>query len=201
MYGPQMAILPGVIVLEHQKPIEGETLAEYAHRFSRLVDISRPFVLIGSSLGGMLAIEMARTIRPEKVILISSVKHRGELPGWMRSMKYLRLHKLLTGQMFVRFSNSNLKRLITKRDPEVARLLIEMHQSADPDFVSWAINAVVNWDGKETSATKVIHLHGTRDLLFPHTHVRDAILVKGGSHVMGLTHAQAVNKLLLEILS
>jgi hypothetical protein len=140
---------------------------------------------------------MAKVVNPDKVILISSVKHRGEMPVWIRAMKHLRLHKLLSGVNFIRFSNANVQRLITKRDTMVAKLLVDMHNSADPEFVGWAINAVVNWNGAKDYRDDIIHIHGTRDQLFPHKNIAQFIPVKGGSHVMGLTQAQDVNTALL----
>ena len=198
MYMPHLKVLPNAVILEHQKPLKGETLVQYAKRLSAQVDTSEPFILIGTSLGGIIAIEMARIIHPDKVILISSVKHRGEMPAWMRAMRHLKLHNLLSGQNFIRFSNANVKRLITKRDTKVARLLMDMHNSADPEFVQWAINEVVNWKGGEDYRKDVIHIHGTSDRLFPHVNIKDAVYIKGGSHVMGLTQSQDVNKALLK---
>jgi esterase/lipase len=198
MYTPQLKVLKNTVVLEHQKPKPGETLIQYAHRLTEKIDTSGPFTLIGTSLGGILAIEMSRIIRPDRVVIISSVKHRGEMPLWIRAMKYLRLHRLVTGEVFVWFSKSNLKRLVTKRDTDVTRLLVDMHRDADTDFVTWAINEVVNWQGKPDHRPDVIHLHGTRDILFPSYKIKQATFIKGGSHVMVLTQSQAVNKALLD---
>ena len=198
MYVPQLKVLPNAVVLEHQKPLKGETLVQYAKRLSAKVDTSEPFILIGTSLGGIIAIEMARIIHPDKVILISSVKHRGELPAWMRAMRHLKLHNLLSGNNYIRFSNANIQRLITKRDTNIARLLTDMHNSADPEFIGWAINEVVNWKGGEDYRKDVIHIHGTSDRLFPHVNIKDAVYIKGGSHVMGLTQSQDVNRALLK---
>lgn len=198
MYTPQLKVLRNAVVLEHQKPLQGETLAEYARRLSGKIDTSEPFILVGTSLGGMISMEITKVLNPDKVILISSVKHRGEMPRWIRAMKHLRLHKLLSGKNFIRFSNANVQRLITKRDNAVAKLLIDMHNSADPEFVGWAIDAVVNWNGTKDHRQDIIHIHGTRDQLFPHRNIEKFIAVKGGSHVMGLTQAHDVNKALLD---
>ncbi len=197
MYMPQMRVLSNAIVLEHQKPMVGESLVAYAGRLAAKIDTSEPFILVGTSLGGILAVEIARIVNPEKVILISSVKHRGEMPVWIRAMKHLKLHRLLSGPSFIKFSNANVNRLITKRDTTVAKLLVEMHNSADPEFVGWAIDQVVRWNGAKDYRKDIIHIHGTRDQLFPHKNIKNAIHITGGSHVMGLTQAHDVNKALL----
>jgi pimeloyl-ACP methyl ester carboxylesterase len=198
MYAPQLKVLPNAEVLEHMKPLKGETLIDYAKRLSAKVDTSHPFILVGTSLGGIIAIEMAKFIDPAKVILISSVKHRGELPAWMRAMRYLRLHRIVTGKVFVWFSSSTIKKLVTRRESSVTSLLIDMHRDANPDFVVWAINEVINWNGAKDYDLNTIHLHGTRDILFPHRNIENATFITGGSHVMVLTQSQDVNKALLK---
>ncbi|MBS1686605.1 MAG: alpha/beta hydrolase [Bacteroidetes bacterium] len=200
MYEPQTRILERYEVLEHQKPLPGENIKTYAQRLSARIDTSEPFILIGTSLGGILSMEIARILKPEKVILISSVKHRGELPLWIRIMKYLRLHKLLSGKRFIDFSKSNIRLLITKRDTRVAKLLLDMHEDADPHFVEWAINEVIHWDGSADHRPDVVHIHGTKDRLFPFSNVKNAIAITGGSHVMGCTQPADVNEAILKAL-
>jgi pimeloyl-ACP methyl ester carboxylesterase len=198
MYTPQLKVLKDAVILEHQKPLERETITEYSKRLSAKVDTSEPFIIVGTSLGGMIAIEMSKFIHPEKIILISSVKHRGELPAWMRAMKHLKMHHFLTGERLIRLSNSNVKPFISMRDTNVARLIVDMHNSADPEFVGWAINEVVNWDGGKDYRKDIIHIHGTKDRLFPHRNIKNAVHIPGGSHIMGLTQSHDVNKALLE---
>lgn len=195
MYGPMLKEYPGAVVLEHRLPLPGEDLSAYARRLAAEIDTSIPFALIGTSLGGMIAIEMANIVKPEITILISSVKHPGEMPFWLRSMKHLGLHRLLSGERFIRISNSNIRRLISKRDHSAARLIMEMHNSADRDFVYWGIDQVINWKGAATLPQALVHIHGKKDRLFPHQQIKDAVLVAGGSHVMVLTQAREVIKL------
>lgn len=200
MYEPQMRILERYEVLEHQKPLPGETLRAYAQRLAARINTAEPFILIGTSLGGILSMELSRIVQPDKVILISSVKHRGELPLWIRIMKYLKLHKLLSGKRFIDFSKSNIRMLITKRDTRVAQLLMAMHEDADPDFVEWAIHEVIYWDGSADHRPDVVHIHGTRDRLFPFSNIKNAIAISGGSHVMGCTQPADVNEAILKAL-
>jgi pimeloyl-ACP methyl ester carboxylesterase len=198
MYEPQLRVLPNCLVLEHQAPLPGETIREYAQRFAAHIDTSEPFILVGTSLGGMISIELSKILKPDKVILISSVKHRGELPAWMRAMKHLNLHKLISGRRFIKVSILGAQKLLMKRDTRIARLIIDMHTDADPAFIEWAMNAVINWEAPADHRDDVIHIHGTRDSLFPYKNARGAIAVKGGTHIMGLTQAHDVNRILLE---
>ena len=52
-------------------------------------------VLVGVSFGGMLVQEMAKLIAVRKLIIISSVKLRSELPRRMHFARLTKAHKLL----------------------------------------------------------------------------------------------------------
>ncbi len=54
-------------------PLCKESLSNYASRLANKIDRTEPFILIGLSMGGMMAVEIAKTLHPEKIILISSV--------------------------------------------------------------------------------------------------------------------------------
>ena len=201
MYEKQMKIMPEATVLEHLAPIKGEKLNEYALRFAALIDTSTPFILIGTSLGGIIAMELSRLIKPDKIILIASVKDRSELPLFMRSMRYLNLHKLISGNVFKRFNNLLAKRLDSRGDSSAAKLIKAMTNDADPHFIDWAVNAIVQWQPSQQYRSDIIHIHGTNDQLFPFSKIKNAILIKNGSHVMNITMSEQVNRVLLEVLA
>jgi pimeloyl-ACP methyl ester carboxylesterase len=200
MYQKQLAVMPGARVLEHLSPVKGQTLAAYAKRVGALIDTSRPFVLIGTSLGGMVCMELARLINPQKIILIASIKNRAEMPLFIRSMKYLNFHRLIPGNAYKRFNNLMVKRLDGRGDKAAAQLIKDMTDDADPHFLKWAINAVINWKGEEQAAKNIVHLHGTADQLFSYNLIKNAIPVKNGTHVMNITNSEEVNRILLKAL-
>src|SRR6185312_11284822 len=69
--------------IQWQVPEKDETLASYAERLAKEIVYPNP-ILIGLSFGGMMAIEIAKLIPIEKVILISSIRDRYELPLLMK---------------------------------------------------------------------------------------------------------------------
>ena len=75
-------------------PEKNETIASYAERLREEIDFPNP-ILIGLSFGGMMAIEIAKLIPVEKVILISSIRDRYELPFFMKVAAALRLTKII----------------------------------------------------------------------------------------------------------
>ncbi|NNK81666.1 MAG: alpha/beta hydrolase, partial [Flavobacteriaceae bacterium] len=70
-------------LLEWFLPLEKETLQAYAKRMCSNIKHEN-VVLIGVSFGGILVQEMSRFLRIRKLIIISSVKSREELPRRMR---------------------------------------------------------------------------------------------------------------------
>jgi hypothetical protein len=201
MYTPQLGILNDAVVLEHQAPRKGETLSDYAQRLVPMIDTSAPFVLVGTSLGGMISMELMRHVNPVKVILIASIKDRSEMPLFMRAMRIVKLHRILTGKGFKRFNNFAARRLDSRGDALASGLILEMVNDASPEFVEWAINAVIHWRPPVEQRDNIIHLHGTNDRLFPFGKIRNATAIKNGSHVMNITMSEEVNKALLAILN
>src|ERR1044071_2262482 len=73
-------------------PLPHESLPHYARRFSGRINGDEKFCLIGLSFGGMIAVEIARILRPEKLILISSISCPAHLPSYYKIAGFLRLH-------------------------------------------------------------------------------------------------------------
>ncbi len=198
MYHQQLNILPDAEVIEHFQPEKNESLSSYAKRMALQVDISSPFILIGTSLGGIISMELSRILSPERIILISTVKNREELPLYIRSMKYLKLHRVITGDRFKRFNKLMVKRLDNRRDSEVAEIISAMTEDVPSEFIEWAIDAVVNWNPPKEYRSDIVHIHGTNDQLFPISKIKNVIAVEKGSHVMNMTLSVEVNRLLLQ---
>ena len=115
-------------------------------------------------------------------------------------MKLLKLHKLLSGNTFKKFNELAAERLNSRGDAAIAALIKQMADDTDPDFIEWAINAVINWQPPAVESP-VIHIHGDNDMLFPISRIKNALPVAGGSHVMNLSQSEAVNSLLLQALA
>ncbi len=80
--------------LEWFVPRRGMDLADYAMEMCRKIEHPNP-VLVGVSFGGLLVQEMARYIEVRKVIIISSIKSKQELPKRLIFAKYTKIHRLL----------------------------------------------------------------------------------------------------------
>ena len=84
---------------------------------------------------------------------------------------------------------------IHKRKDKI--LFSEMLSQADNVFLKWAINAIVNWQN-QVAPPRIIHIHGTKDILLPYAFVKADITVKGGVHLMVMKNPEMISKLLKE---
>lgn len=180
-------------VLEFIQPKKGESLKEYAHRLAEPIDLGQPYRLGGVSLGGMISTEIAELAPPEQLILISTLKSSKEFPFYLKLFRYIPLHKLMSGKMIKRLAPENP----FKTKPEIRKVLRQMRQDADPQFVHWALNAAIQWR-KPQPPQKYVHVHGSRDPLFPPLFIKDKVTIAKGAHVMVMEKPQAIYQVILE---
>ncbi len=179
-------------------PKEKSSMADYARQLSVQIDTSSPFILIGTSLGGMLATEMADFLNPEKIIIIASAKTAKELPYRYRVQEKLPLKKVVTGNM-IKSGTLFLQPIVEPKRNNEKETFIAMLGDKDPEFMKHAVHMIINWD-RTAHSDKIIHIHGNKDKTIPIRNVRYDYLIKGGSHVMTLAQAEEVNKVLKEVL-
>lgn len=174
-----------------------DTLSSYASRLAAEVEDNQP-VLIGLSFGGLVAQEIAGLKPGSKVILISTVKSRGEMPPWFRLAALLRLHWvvgkwILVFPKFIPYYIFGVKRKAEKR------ILDTILNEMDPVFLKWAIKAAQKWKGANNSEP-VYHIHGEKDMLFPLRYVKPDCVIKNAGHMAVLTHAREISAAIREVL-
>lgn len=173
-------------------------MENYADRLAEKINTNEPFVLIGVSLGGIMAAEIALKYNPLAVIIIGSVPVISQLPGYFRIAEKLKLYKFFPGS-FYKFS-AKVKRLITRENPEDKKVIIDMISETDPAFVTWGIQAVLKWRNKRIPKS-LYHIHGTRDEVFPYRFTSPTHTVSKGDHLIVITRHEEFNRILTEIFS
>jgi len=176
--------------IPYLRPEPKESLRSYAQRMASGIDSSKPFYLGGISFGGILTMEISRFLHPERMLLISSIKHMGEFPWYLKTFRYLPLHRLLSGE----FMRKNAPK--ARREEAVFKnILKDMRRDADPVLIKWAVDRVLHWDFKGPQR-EVLHIHGTRDQLFRPRFLGEHIPVASGDHSMALGHGAKIVKIL-----
>ncbi len=192
--------LPGnyeAVYLDWIDPQKEESLSSYASRLAEKIDHEQPFVLVGLSMGGMMAAEIAKIHKPAVTILLSSVPVHSHLPyyfGWAYRMK---LHKIVPVGLLK--SASILKRGLTPDSKEDKQVLKQVIKESDPAFIRWAMNAILSWKNEDIPQP-YWHIHGTKDEILPLKYTQPTHLVQGGNHLMIMSRAAELNLLLEQLL-
>ena len=181
------------VFIRWEKPGLNEPIESYAARLKRQIPDEYP-VIVGLSFGGMLAVQIAKAFKYRKVVLLSSAKTRSEIPFYLRFMRYVPIHKLATPR-FLKAANQFAYKLmgIHKRKDKI--LFSQMLAQADDAFLKWAINSIINWQNTQVPG-KLVHIHGTKDILLPYIFVQADVTVRGGVHLMVMNRPEEISKLL-----
>lgn len=158
-----------------------ESLQQYAQRMCLRIDQPN-VVLLGVSFGGILVQEMAKYITLKKLIVVSSIKHKYELPKHLQLLKITKAYKILPTQLV-----SNIDALSKFAFGETVKKRIELYKRylsvSDKRYLDWAIKQVVCWE-QESPNPEAVYIHGEKDIVFPDSCGGNCIVVKGGTHIM-----------------
>jgi pimeloyl-ACP methyl ester carboxylesterase len=187
-----------VVCIDWIEPHKTDTLATYAQRLIYHYNITPKTIVIGNSLGGMIAIEIAKIVPLNKTILISSIKTVDEAPWHFSLFRSVPFYKLISGKTFTRMGKL-LKPIFGHLNPEDEWLFIDMLKNSSPKFIKWAMDAVLQWDNKIVPPN-VYHITGDKDMVLPHRPKKGVTIIPGGTHLMILSKAKEVNKQLKRIL-
>lgn len=183
--------------LEWLIPELNETIENYSERMSGEIKFPGS-ILIGVSFGGVVVQEMAAFLRLKKLIIISSVKTKLELPARLKFARKTRAYKLIPTGLVV--SMGDLTRLaIGPRSAKRLKLYQEYLHVRDKNYLDWAIKNMVQWNRAE-AVDGVVHLHGDLDPVFPIKNIKNCIIIKGGTHIMLLTKGREISEKLLQIM-
>jgi pimeloyl-ACP methyl ester carboxylesterase len=187
-----------IVHLDWIEPLKKESLQSYSSRLAEKIDTNEPFALLGLSMGGMIAAEIASKLAPAKTILISSVPVPGHLPVYFKWAAKINLHRLVPVSLVK--SASIMKRLFTAETPEDKQILKQIIRESDPKFIRWAMDAILHWK-TDNEPIAHVHIHGSRDEVLPLRFTRPTHAIKNGGHLMVLNHAAEINAILYEVLS
>ena len=177
---------------------ETDTLSTYAQKIIYQYDIRPNSIVIGTSLGGMLAMEIAKKVNLKKTVLISSIKTIREAPAYFSLFRTLPVYKLVPAGMLNKLGFL-IKPMFGHLTDNDAWLFNDMLSKNSPKFMKWALGAVLKWDNL-IILPNVYHIHGDRDRVFPLKNIKNATIIRGGSHIMIFNKAKQVNKWLNPIL-
>lgn len=150
------------------------TIREVAQRVAVEQGIKDGDTVIGASLGGMVACEMADLLQLQELVLVGGVRHPNEINELLKLVHPLaRLAPLEFIQCVSGLASG-----------ELARMFV----GVDAEFVRAMCFAVFEWEGLPAGAIEPLRIHGVRDLVVGLPERVDLTL--DGGHLISMTHAR-----------
>jgi hypothetical protein len=167
--------------LEWEIPLVDETLKAYAKRMSEKVTQHKS-VLLGVSFGGVLVQEMSQFLDLRRLIIVSTVKTKHEMPKRLHLLRKTKAYRFLPTQLAKNvkiLSKFALGNTLNKR----AELYQKYLSVSDKRYLDWAIKEMVCWK-QEVPLPNCVHIHGEMDAVFPVGNIKNYISIPKGTHVM-----------------
>ncbi|MGL4399625.1 MAG: alpha/beta fold hydrolase [Luteolibacter sp.] len=204
-HSPRVFLLPGLgatadLFADYQFPflncavdypapcLPDEGFADYARRLVAENGIRPGDSLIGMSLGGMLACEIARHIFIRKLTLVSSGTDSQHLRPVIRRMRPL---SRVVPWKFIQRAPFPTPLLSHTR-----RRALAMLRAADADFLPWACLHAADFHCP-VRHPDLVQIHGDRDPVFPISRQAVHHIICGGDHLMLLSHRREIEPLLI----
>lgn len=172
-------------LLEWLLPEKEETIEHYAQRMAKKITHDN-VILVGVSFGGILVQEMKPFVKPQKVIIISSVKSSLEYPRRFKIAKTTKAYKLIPTKLMENIESLAKFPFGSSFLTQRFKLYEKFLSVRDKVYLDWAIEQIINWKRTEFDP-EIIHIHGDADEVFPPKYIKNYIPVKGGTHIMILS--------------
>ena len=180
------------------EPEKKESISDYAHRLTEQIKSDSP-ILVGLSFGGIIAVEIAKQIDAQKVILISSTKNQQEVPFYFQIFRWFPIHRLIPAQVMLWFGQLLASWFFSLETLAERKLFRAILLDTNAKFMKWAVDRVVYWKN-ELIPHNIYHIHGDRDRIFPFRYVREDFSVQQGGHFMIMNRAEYVSQLIQKII-
>jgi pimeloyl-ACP methyl ester carboxylesterase len=198
LFEPQRRAFPGLVVPDWAEPEAREPLREYAARMARSLGSLSPALVGGTSFGGLVAIELAACLGLPSCLLISSVRSPDEMPWRLRALRPLA--RLGPERLGVAAGWAS-QRSAPSVGQAIARRLARLSLSG-ASFLRWACWATLDWSPSPGARRlRAWQIHGSVDRTFPVQCTRPDAIIRGGGHLLPLTHSGEVNAFLADVAS
>ncbi len=180
--------------IEWEIPFKNESLQDYCKRLMAQMDLNSEIILIGVSFGGIIAQEITKIIPVRKIIIISSIKNNSEKDWQLRLSGKLSLHKVFPASVLKFLNKLTADYYFGIKSKDESLLLRRIIDDANPIFNEWAIDQILKWDN--ASNNELLHIHGTKDKIFPVSRIENHLPIKDGGHFMIYNRADEISLLI-----
>lgn len=201
LFEPQRARFPALIVPEWLQPAKNESLESFAARMADRIPRTRPLILGGVSLGGMVAAQLAPLVMPDALLLIGTCLHPREISRaaraaasaapWLTSGAIDRMRRLAPVVI----------RALGPMTSAQRESLLKMADAVPAAFLRWAGPAIFAWHGAPPSPCPVFRIHGDRDRVIPPPASGVDLMIHRGGHIPSFTNPAPVNQAIAELMA
>ena len=172
MFPDPWGTLAGFVAHDWPRHQGERTLAEVARTVAEAYAIQDGDTIVGASLGGMVACEIAKLRRLRALFLIGSATSPGEVS---RLLAFLHPLADVAPIDWLKFSAR-----------KIPMELAQMFTGLEPAFVRSMCSAIFQWEGLSGVPVRCFRIHGRRDLVIPPPAQVDLLL--DGGHLISVTH-------------
>lgn len=151
-----------------------KSYADVARRVIEDHHITPQDIVAGSSLGGMVALEIAKLMDVKAVVLLGSAVRRTEV------------QTLLT--LLAPIASAAPMTIIQALVGKHRNLVSSMFADSDPEFIRAMCAFLPSWKGYDGPMEKVFRLHGRKDHVIP-CPAAGCEVVDAAGHLLAITHA------------
>jgi pimeloyl-ACP methyl ester carboxylesterase len=177
--------------IPHEK---SKNLSEYAVLMASTINTDNN-VIIGSSMGGMVAVEMSRIVQPLATILVSAPTGRHEFPPILKTFDHLSIHKMMGPSQLAKLARlADL--FMGFKNEEQRALFYDMLESNGPEFLHFSVKAVLGWKNATPPHGRFIQILGSEDKLFKSPRIKNAQIISGSGHFTAFEKGAEVSQLI-----
>lgn len=172
------------------------TYAERIIKYHKLDKIDDDIIILGFSLGGIVGVELSKILAIKKIFLLSTIKVKNEAPGIFYVARKIQIYRFVP-IWFSRNVVPILGRLAGEMDRRGYLLYKEMLKKWTFKKFFWARKLALKWTNNDFPKN-CIHIHGTRDKIFPVKKANPDYIIKNGTHNMVLSKASEIAEIMLK---
>ena len=172
MYSGPWLDLTDIKYLDWPKYQGEKSLSDVAERIINEYSISQSDYVAGSSLGGMVALEIASKLKQKRVYLFGSAVTKSEINPLLR--------------LFTPISDVTPLKFIQAIAGKFHNEVLKMFSYTDADFIRSMFHAIKNWQGFNGDSAIIKRVHGEKDRVISCN--SKCKMIKDGGHLIVMTH-------------
>ncbi|MBR4402670.1 MAG: alpha/beta hydrolase [Flavobacteriales bacterium] len=184
-------------VVEWIEPHREEPVKDYLSRMFDGVEVDETDVILGVSLGGIVAQYMYDMFpMVKKIVLISTAISAVEMSSLLKLFKAIKIYRWIPG--FVLTSSYTYSYAVMggmkKRHRDMIGRFLGGYSSR---YFRWASRIALDIKTVSIPDDKLLRIHGRRDILFPSSQIKTpSYIVEGATHLAVYTHSREINAIL-----